>query len=152
VLKDLVTVKTEEALRATAALHDQQHGLNDSVVRINAVPNQLAFFPNEFRLKAGRKVRLSFHNPDVQIHNMVIVRPGSEQEIGLLADQMAQDPDAMKKSFVPDSDKVIWSTPLVNGKGQVELELIAPEQPGRYPFLCTFPGHWRVMKGVMVVE
>ncbi len=151
VLQDLVTVKTGAALRAMAAQHDRQYGLKDSVIRISAVPNQLAFFPSEFRLKAGSKVRMSFQNPDVQIHNMVIVRPGSEQEVGLLADQMAQDPDAMQKAFVPDSDKVIWSTPLVNGKGQVEVELIAPEQPGHYPFLCTFPGHWRVMKGVMVV-
>ena len=45
-----------------------------------------------------------------------------------LADQMAQDPEAMKKAFVPDSDQVIWATPLVNGKGQVEREFIAPEQ------------------------
>ena len=43
-------------------------------------------------------------------------------------------------------------TPLVNGKGQVEQEFTAPEQPGRYPFLCTFPGHWRVMKGVLIVD
>ena len=135
-----------------ATEHDRRHGLNDSVIRISAVPNQLAFFPREFRLKAGSKVRISFQNPDLQIHNLVIVRPGSEEEVGQLADQMAQDPDAMEKAFVPDSDKVLWATPLVNGKGAVEQEFTAPEQPGRYPFLCTFPGHWRVMKGVLVVE
>jgi azurin len=28
----------------------------------------------------------------------------------------------------------------------------APEKPGRYPYLCTFPGHWVVMKGVMIVR
>ena len=134
------------------AEHDQLHGLNDSVITVSAVPNQLAFFPREFRLKAGAAVRISFRNPDLQIHNMVVVRPGAEEEVGLLADQMAQDPDAMERAFVPDSDKVIWATPLVNGKGQVEQEFTAPEQPGRYPFLCTFPGHWRVMKGVLVVE
>ena len=151
-LEGLVTAGTEAELRTMATEHDRHHGLNDSVIRISAVPNQLAFFPREFRLKAGASVRISFQNPDLQIHNMVIVRPGAEEEIGSLADQMAQDPDAMKKAFVPDSDKVIWATPLVNGKGQVEREFIAPEQPGHYPFLCTFPGHWRVMKGVLVVE
>ena len=81
----------------------------------------------------------------------MIVRPGSDQQIGLLADQMAQDPDAMQKRFVPDSGEVIWSTPLVNAGGSVEQELIAPAEPGNYPFICTFPGHWRVMKGIMVV-
>ena len=78
--------------------------------------------------------------------------PGAEKEVGQLADEMAQNPDAMEKAFVPDSDKVLWATPLVNGKGTVEQEFTAPKQPGRYPFLCTFPGHWRVMKGVLVVE
>jgi len=151
-VEGLVTAGTEAELRTMAIEHDRHHGLKDSVIRISAVPNQLAFFPREFRLKAGSKVRISFQNPDLQIHNLVIVRPGAEEEVGQLADQMAQDPDAMKKAFVPDSDKVIWATPLVNGKGQVEREFIAPEQPGRYPFLCTFPGHWRVMKGMLVVE
>ena len=28
----------------------------------------------------------------------------------------------------------------------------APEEPGRYPYLCTFPGHWMVMNGEMFVE
>ena len=41
---------------------------------------------------------------------------------------------------------------LVNGKEEAEQEFTAPKQPGRYPFLCTFPGHWRVMKGVLIVE
>lgn len=151
VIKDLISFKTEVSLRTAAAKYDQRHGLDDATIRISAVPNQLAFFPNEFRIKAGSKVKVFFNNPDIQIHNMVIVRPGSEQEVGLLADRMAQDPDAMQRSFVPDSDKVLWSTPLVNGTGRAELELIAPQHPGNYPFICTFPGHWRVMKGVMVV-
>ncbi len=28
----------------------------------------------------------------------------------------------------------------------------APKEPGEYPYVCTFPGHWRLMKGVMTVE
>ena len=140
-----------ELLQAAAAQYDQEHGLGEKAVKITAVPNQLAFSPREFRIRAGSKVMVSFQNPDLQIHNLVIVKPGSDQQIGLLADQMAQDPDAMQKRFVPDSGEVIWSTPLVNAGGSVEQELIAPAEPGNYPFICTFPGHWRVMKGIMVV-
>ena len=32
------------------------------------------------------------------------------------------------------------------------LRLSAPSNPGDYPFVCTFPGHWRTMNGVMHVE
>jgi glucose/arabinose dehydrogenase/lysophospholipase L1-like esterase/plastocyanin len=151
-LEGLVAPGTEAEIQKMAAEHDRHHGVNDSVIRISAVPNQLAFFPREFRLKAGSKVRISFQNQDLQIHNMVVVRPGAEEEVGQLADQMAQDPDAAERAFVPDSDKVLWATPLVNGKEEAEQEFTAPEQTGRYPFLCTFPGHWRVMKGVLIVE
>jgi azurin len=32
------------------------------------------------------------------------------------------------------------------------LRFEAPETPGAYPFLCTFPGHWILMKGEMIVK
>ena len=32
------------------------------------------------------------------------------------------------------------------------LRFIAPKEPGEYPYLCTFPGHWIIMKGTMVVK
>ena len=28
----------------------------------------------------------------------------------------------------------------------------APMEKGRYPYLCSFPGHWMVMNGQMIVE
>ena len=41
---------------------------------------------------------------------------------------------------------------IVNGGKSAEIAFTAPEQPGRYPIIYTFPGHWRIMRGVMVVE
>jgi len=149
---DLEMSKDETSLKALAVAYEKEHGLSEGEVRITAVPNQLAFSPSEFRLPAGAKVKLTFDNPDIQIHNLVIVKPGSAEEVGSLADQMAQDADAFAKHFVPESDKVIWSTPLVNANQKVELDFTAPKEPGRYPFLCTFPGHWRVMKGILVIK
>lgn len=152
VFSDLDLPRDEDALRSMAAAHRKARGSDGSSVRVTAVPNQLAFSPKEIRMPAGRTVKLIFDNPDHQIHNLVLVRPGSENEVGLLADQMAQDPDAQANHYVPASDAVFFSTPLVNARQQVTLDFTAPETPGRYPYLCTFPGHWRVMKGVLVVE
>ena len=39
--------------------------------------------------------------------------------------------------------------PFVNA---LENILTAPEEPGTYPYLCTFPGHWILMKGEMHVK
>ncbi|MEM7012367.1 MAG: GDSL-type esterase/lipase family protein [Verrucomicrobiota bacterium] len=149
---DLQLPKDDDALIAIASAYDREHRIGDGSLRISAVPNQFAFSPAEVRIAAGETVNLIFDNPDHQIHNLLVIAPGTVDEIGLLADQMAQDPQGMSKHYVPDSDKVLWATPLVNANEKVELEFNAPTEPGRYPIVCTFPGHWRVMKGVMIVE
>jgi azurin len=69
-----------------------------------------------------------------------------------LADKLAADPKDVEKAYVPDSPKVLHATPLVEPNGKAELTFDAPATPGRYPYLCTFPGHWRVMRGVLIVE
>ena len=65
---------------------------------------------------------------------------------------MASDPTGLAKHFIPASPKVLHATPLINPNARAELGFIAPTQPGRYPYLCTFPGHWRIMSGVLIVE
>lgn len=69
-----------------------------------------------------------------------------------MADQMMTAPDAMAKHYVPDSPDVLASTPIVNPDESYEFFFAVPEAPGTYPFVCTFPGHWRMMHGVMIVE
>ncbi len=32
------------------------------------------------------------------------------------------------------------------------MKFTAPTTPGRYEYICTFPGHWQLMRGVMTVE
>ena len=60
-------------------------------------------------------------------------------------------PGAMETQFVPEISEVLWATPLVNGGKAADIAFTAPEKPGRYPFICTFPGHHILMRGVMHV-
>ncbi len=140
------------ALKDFAAAWAKAHAADADALRVQAVPNQMQFAPRELRAKAGQPVRLVFENPDSMPHNLVIVTPGADEEVGLLADQMASDPASIAKHFVPASPKVLHATPLVNPNGRAELTFTAPAQPGRYPYLCTFPGHWRIMRGILIVE
>ena len=118
---------------------------------VRAAPG-LQFSPKELRAKAGSKVRLIFENPDLMTHNFVLVDDGAGDEVGALADRMASDPDGMAKGYVPQSPKILLSTPLVNPRAKHEVVFVVPTKPGRYPYLCTFPGHWRLMRGVLLVE
>mgnify|MGYP000647875651 FL=1 len=65
---------------------------------------------------------------------------------------MAKDPDGEKKHYVPDSDNVIVATKLLAPHTSQTLRFNAPKKPGEYPYLCTVPGHWVIMRGVMVVK
>jgi plastocyanin len=122
-------------LPAQAATCDEVNRVDENSIRIGAVPNQLAFSPTEIRTAAGRKVTLTFDNSDLQIHNLVIVPSGAVEEVGLLADQMAQDPKTMSRHYLADSDKVIWSSPLVMPGKDTAAEFTAPQKPGSYPYL-----------------
>jgi azurin len=60
--------------------------------------------------------------------------------------------DGAEKNYVPAIPQVIAATPLVNPDGTYRLRFTAPAQTGNYPYVCTFPGHWRIMNGIMKVE
>lgn len=122
-----------------------------TIVTIEAVPGEMRYDKTEFSVPAGKPVVIVLKNPDALDHNLVIVEPGFMEEVGQMGDAMAGDPDAYEKDFVPDSDRVLWASDLIGSGEEDQLSFIAPEDPGDYPYECTFPGHWRTMNGIMTV-
>jgi azurin len=106
---------------------------------------------SEFTVEAGKEVTITFENPDFMQHNLLILATGSLEKVGKAADAMASESGAAEKNYVPDMPEVLFNTPLVNPEQTVTLSFTAPAEPGEYPFVCTFPGHWRIMQGVMKV-
>ena len=120
-------------------------------IRVEAGKN-LTFATPSLRVKAGEPIRLIFKNPDVVPHNWVLVKPGSLQKVGTLANQLIADPDALARQYVPKDTDVLVYTDIVGPQESTSIYFHAPADKGRYPFLCTFPGHWMVMNGEMLVE
>lgn len=99
---------------------------------------------------AGSKVAFTFTNDDDMIHNVVIVEPGTADEVGVAAMNLGLDADAME--YVPPMDEVLYHTSMLGpGEGET-LYFIAPETPGDYVYVCTFPGHYISMRGILRVE
>ena len=121
------------------------------VVRIEAVPENLAFNLKWFVVQAARPVQLVFANTDNMPHNVVIGRPGSVEAIGNAGSAMPMPIDPNAKAFVPDLPQVLFSTNLVQPGETGRLSFTAPKEPGEYIYVCTFPGHWVRMYGVMLV-
>jgi len=139
---------------APQAQFDNQPDLK--LVKISCVPERMLFSVKTFTAKPGQAVKIVFTNPDATDHNLVIVQPGALAEVGTAANEMAKDPGNVKSDFIPpDKQHLILHASTMIGPTRSSLVDVlrfhAPEEPGIYPYVCTFPGHWVVMNGVMVV-
>jgi azurin len=135
------------------AAQDPFDRLNPTLVKISTIAERMLFTVTEFKVKPNAPVKLILENPDVTPHNLLICQPGSEDEIGLAANEMAKLPDAfVKNDFVPKSDKILHATKMLNQHQTDTLRFRAPKTSGRYPYICSFPGHYLVMRGTMIVE
>ncbi len=67
------------------------------------------------------------------------------------ADKMAQSPAGLAQQYVPDMPQVLFSTKLIEPGETVRFQFRAPTAAGDYPYVCTFPAHWRVMNGILHV-
>lgn len=121
------------------------------VITIDTVPEQLMYDLKWFVVEAGKPVQVVLSNSDTMPHNIVVGQPGSVQEIGAAGAAVAPTSDPNAKAYVPEIPLVLAATRLLNGGETERLNFTAPEKPGEYVYLCTFPGHWIRMYGVMLV-
>lgn len=140
----------ERAKTAEETTFDKQPGV--ARIEISSVRERMLYSVTEFSVKPGQPVSLLFSNPDATQHNLAICKPGSAEEVGMAGNEMAKDPDGIKKDFIPPTDKILHHTKLLSPNTAETLRFTAPEEPGDYPYVCTFPGHWVIMRGVMHVK
>lgn len=114
----------------------------------------LAYDKSDFTLKAGQKVKVTLNNNGgilPQPHNFLLMKPGTLDKVGALANAMLTDPKAMDKGYIPESPDILVHTKLVQPGQTDSVEFTAPAEAGEYPFACTFPGHWLLMRGKITV-
>jgi putative membrane-bound dehydrogenase-like protein len=119
-------------------------------IRIATVMEKMTYDTKNLTVKAGKKIRLTFANPDYMPHNMVLVNPGTADAVAEKA--IALGAAGFKVGFVPKSDDIIWSSKLLDHGNEQVIEFTAPAKPGDYPYVCTFPGHHLLMRGVLHVK
>ena len=120
------------------------------VIKIGVIKNEMKYDLKTFTVEAGMPVEIVFENLDFMQHNLVIGKSGTLKTIGEAADKLASNPRGAEMQYVPEIPEVLFATKLVDPQKTERLTFTAPE-PGDYPFVCTFPGHWSIMNGVMKV-
>lgn len=116
----------------------------------------MQFDVKNFNVKAGEKVKLTLKNvgqvPKIAMgHNLVVLKKGIT---AIAFGQKALGAGANATNALPDSLKgeVIAATKLL-GPGESEtIEFTAPKEAGSYEYVCTFPGHFALMRGTMSVK
>lgn len=120
----------------------------DQAIKLLPVPG-LKYNQQSVRVRANSRISLTFKNSDDMPHNVVITLPGAADQIGAMALQMGLDGE--KLSYVPESSSVLYHTRLLLPGESQTIYFNAPASAGEYPYICTYPGHYLMMRGVMVV-
>lgn len=138
----------------TALVNNQKSGiLSDTpeltTIRIATIPEKMMYDVKELTVKPGKKVKLTFANFDFMPHNMMLVKPGKADEVGLKAIELGAK--GFDVGFVPESKDILWHSKLVEFGQEQVIEFTAPTTEGAYTYVCTFPGHHRMMRGTLFV-
>ncbi|HUF62746.1 MAG TPA: plastocyanin/azurin family copper-binding protein, partial [Verrucomicrobiales bacterium] len=126
--------------------------LSVAVFVVKTVVEQLRFDTERLVVEAGNPFEIRFENNDNLPHNLLFIRPGTRLEIGTLAQVMLPDRlDRQGRAYFPDHPGIIDGTKLLEPGQKETLQLDAPDAEGEYEMVCTFPGHWTLMWGRIVV-
>ncbi len=124
----------------------------DVVIDITAVPAKMHYDREAIYCKPGAKVKLTFNNPDVMEHNLVICKPGKTTVDDVAKLALAMGGDGPAKSFIPATPLVLFHTTGLAPGSKQTIYFTAPETEGDYPYICTLPGHVFLMHGILTIS
>ncbi len=116
--------------------------------------DQMTYNSKGFEVIAGQNISLTLRNVGkiplkTMGHNLVVLKPGTS--LPRFSGKAALD----KKGYLPEdaeSKKLIVAATKRLGGGESDTIEFTLTEPGQYPFLCTTPGHFSVMNGVITVK
>ena len=150
--------------KETAPVEEQTETSTEGEPAATAVPteenvlviegnDQMQFNTNELKAVAGKPIKLTLKHvgkipKEAMGHNLVILQEGTDE-----ANFALKANDAKATDYIPESEKasIIAHTKLLGGGEEDTIEFTI-DKKGSYPFICSFPGHVAMMKGVLIVE
>ena len=129
----------------------------DQKIIISTMEAQMKYDVKSFSVKPNAKVQMVFKNPDSLPHNLIICTPGKKkggdkgQEV---IDAVLKLGDkGVKMNWEPKGHpRILASSGMVQPGKEITFYFKTPNKEGDYPYICTFPGHYQLMNGVMGVS
>jgi glucose/arabinose dehydrogenase/azurin len=134
------------------AVLDQLRDLRVSVFFVTSVREQMRYDTPRIVVEAGKPFEITFENTDLMPHNLLIVKPDSRERVATAASKIkAGELDSSGRAFFPESPDILAGTKLLESGQRETLKLTAPTIEGDYEYFCSYPEHWKMMWGRLVV-
>ncbi|MEO0413547.1 MAG: plastocyanin/azurin family copper-binding protein [Verrucomicrobiota bacterium] len=145
-LKEQLAELSKKAARLVPEGYEQAR-----VIKVGVLPG-LKFNTDRIEAKVGEKVAIQFINDDPtgMMHNLAVITPGSTETV--VAAAIGMGAKGMEKNYIPEIPEMLGSTPQIAPGKKYTLYFTAPAEAGDYIFICTYPGHGMVMRGVFAIK
>jgi azurin len=118
--------------------------------------DQMKFSVERFEVDAPAVVTVTLENvgsmPKVSMgHNLVLLKQGVD--VLEFASECLSSGAVAENDFLPEQVRgqaLAWTKVL--GPNERDSFVVEIDEPGSYPYVCTFPGHFVNMKGVIVAR
>ena len=113
--------------------------------------DQMQFDKRVLSASPGQKVTLTLNhtgrgNKMIMGHNFVLLK--KDVDVDVFARKAIEARDS---EYIPEGDEMVACTKLIGGGESVTITFDAPEQ-GIYNFICSFPAHYQLMRGQLIVK
>jgi azurin len=116
--------------------------------------DNLQFSKTHITVAPGTKVTVKLVNKShlpasAMAHNWVLLKADTDVDAFAAAARNARGND-----YIPaaQKDEIIAHTKMIGGGHSDSVTFTAPDKPGDYEYICTFPGHYKAgMTGVITV-
>jgi len=125
--------------------------LNTIVIRPEG--EQMKFATDSIHVSAGKEITLVLENTatfPTMVHNIVILSSNTDEDANRVG--MAAIMAGEAKEYLPEDEAILAATPMAQPGEAVRVTFTVPSEPGFYRFICTYPGHYAAMRGVLVVS
>lgn len=109
---------------------------------------ELLYDKDTLTAPAGSSITLKLKNNSSALqHNWVLVKAGKSDTVA--ADGLAAGEAA---NYVKEKDANVIAHLAIVKPGETGTITFDAPAPGSYPYICTFPGHYMLMKGTLTIK
>ena len=117
-----------------------------TTIDIATLVEKMKYNVKSIDVKAGKKIKIVFSNPDFLPHNLLVVKPKTADKVAAAA--VAMGAEGFAKGFRPDSSDILAGTKMLDNGQKETIEFTLPGK-GDYEIVCTFPGHHILMRATL---